>query len=307
MTKVAAGGTKRPDAAAADSSKKQKPKATWPAPGSAEVSLATGGRAGKLPVTVSRADAGLAKSALSQNAPAAGVTNPGRVKVSVADKDAARKAGIDGVLLSVGRSDGVPNPVPAKVEVDYDSFRGAYGGDYAARLHLVELPACALTTPERAECRTQKPLKTKNDTRTAKLSAQISTPGTTETAGKPVQKSMSAAAPAAPSSMVLAATADTSGPTGDYKATSLQPSGSWNAGGSTGAFSWSYNVDVPTVPGGLDPKISLGYSSQAVDGKTAASNTQASWIGDGWSWEPGFIERKYKSCEDDKTGGTNTT
>ncbi|TDU78987.1 intein/intein/RHS repeat-associated protein [Streptomyces sp. KS 21] len=307
VTKVAAGGTKRPDAAAADSSKKQKPKATWPAPGSAEVSLATGGRAGKLPVTVSRADAGLAKSALSQNAPAAGVTNPGRVKVSVADKDAARKAGIDGVLLSVGRSDGVPNPVPAKVEVDYDSFRGAYGGDYAARLHLVELPACALTTPERAECRTQKPLKTKNDTRTAKLSAQISTPGTTETAGKPVQKSMSAAAAAAPSSMVLAATADTSGPTGDYKATSLQPSGSWNAGGSTGAFSWSYNVDVPTVPGGLDPKISLGYSSQAVDGKTAASNTQASWIGDGWSWEPGFIERKYKSCEDDKTGGTNTT
>ncbi|WP_234382011.1 RHS repeat domain-containing protein [Streptomyces sp. XY332] len=307
VTKVAAGGTKRPDAAAADASKKQKPKATWPAPGSAEVSLATGGRVGKLPVTVSRADAGLAKSALSQNAPAAGVTNPGRVKVSVADKDAARKAGIDGVLLSVGRSDGVPNPVPAKVEVDYDSFRGAYGGDYAARLHLVELPACALTTPERAECRTQKPLKTKNDTRTAKLSAQISTPGTTETAGKPVQKSMSAAAAAAPSSMVLAATADTSGPTGDYKATSLQPSGSWNAGGSTGAFSWSYNVDVPTVPGGLDPKISLGYSSQAVDGKTAASNTQASWIGDGWSWEPGFIERKYKSCEDDKTGGTNTT
>lgn len=118
---------------------------------------------------------------------------------------------------------------------------------------------------------------------------------------------MSATAAATPSSMVLAATADTSGPTGDYKATSLQPSGSWNAGGSTGAFSWSYNVDVPTVPGGLDPKISLGYSSQSVDGKTAASNAQASWIGDGWSWDPGFIERKYKSCEDDKTGGTNTT
>ncbi|MEV0990410.1 polymorphic toxin-type HINT domain-containing protein [Streptomyces sp. NPDC049949] len=303
VAKVAPGGAKRPDAAA----KKQKPKTSWPAPGSAEVSLSTGGRAGKLPVKVSPADAGLAKSALLRTGPATGVTDPGRVKVSLADKESARKAGVDGVLLSVGRSDGASNSVPAKVEVDYDAFRDAYGGDYAARLHLVELPACALTTPDRAECRTQKPLKTKNDTRTGRLSAQISTPGTTANAGKPAQKSMSAAAAAAPGAMVLAATADASGPTGDYKATSLQPSGAWNAGGSTGAFSWSYNVSVPTVPGGLEPKIGLGYSSQAVDGKTSASNTQASWIGDGWSWEPGFIERKYKSCEDDKTGGTNTT
>ncbi|MCC0098955.1 hypothetical protein K7B10_30100 [Streptomyces flavotricini] len=302
VAKVATGGAKRPDAAA----KKQKPKTSWPAPGSAEVSLSTGGRAGKLPVKVSPADAGLAKSALLRSSPATGVTDPGRVKVSVADKESARKAGVDGVLLSVGRSDGSPNSVPAKVEVDYDSFRGAYGGDYAARLHLVELPACALTTPDRAECRTQKPLKTKNDTRTGRLSAQISTPGTTANAGKPAQKSMSAAA-AAPGAMVLAATADASGPTGDYKATSLQPSGAWTSGSPTGAFSWSYKVDVPSVPAGLRPTIGLGYSSQAVDGRTAASNTQGSWIGDGWSWEPGFIERRYKSCEDDKTGGTNTT
>ncbi|MEU7552662.1 polymorphic toxin-type HINT domain-containing protein [Streptomyces sp. NPDC044571] len=257
-------------------------------------------------MTVTPADSGFSKSVVDKSSSVVGVTDPGRVKVSLADQKTARKAGVDGVLLSVGRSDGVATSAPAKVEVDYNAFRQAYGGDYAARLHLVELPACALTTPERAECHTQKPLKTKNDTRTGKLSAQISAPGATGAASKSAQTPMSAAA-AASSATVLAATAGASGPTGDYKATSLQPSGSWNAGGSTGAFSWSYNVDIPTVPGGLDPKISLGYSSQSVDGKTSASNTQASWIGDGWNWEPGFVERKYKSCEDDKTGGTNTT
>ncbi|MFD0382797.1 hypothetical protein ACFQ2B_11705 [Streptomyces stramineus] len=78
-------------------------------------------------------------------------------------------------------------------------------------------------------------------------------------------------------------------------------------GGSSGAFNWSYPIAVPAVPGGLQPTIALGYSSQSVDGRTAASNTQPSWIGDGWSWEPGFIERRYKPCNDDKDGGTNKT
>lgn len=211
---------------------------------------------------------------------------PARVKVALADREDARRAGIKGVLLTVGRTDGVKKSVPAKVEVDYSSFRGAYGGDWAARLRLVQLPACALTTPDVAKCRKQTPVATKNDIRSGKLSAHTM---------------------AAPTATVLAATADASGPTGDYKATSLQASGSWSAGGSTGAFTWAHPIGIPTVPGGLEPKVSLGYNSQAVDGRTAASNSQPSWIGDGWSWEPGFIERRYKSCNDDKTGGTNTT
>ncbi|MFD0475452.1 hypothetical protein ACFQ0B_49900 [Nonomuraea thailandensis] len=66
---------------------------------------------------------------------------------------------------------------------------------------------------------------------------------------------------------------------------------------------------MPAVPGGLQPGISLDYSSQAVDGRTAASNNQPSWIGDGWDWQPGYIERRYKACDDDKdkAGATNTT
>ncbi|WP_243878868.1 RHS repeat-associated core domain-containing protein [Streptomyces sp. KS 21] len=303
---VRAGGAKKSDDAATPW---KAPKVSWPATGSAEVELSSvpvgksflsgaaqapaigsgSQQAGKLPVAV-------------YVAPGKAAEAPSKVKVSVAAKDAARKAGIDGVLLSVGRSDGASRSASAQVEVDYNSFRGAYGADYASRLHLVELPGCALTTPERAECRTQKPLQTRNDTRAGKLSAQVATPGSTaKSAG--AQSAASGAAGA----MVLAATAGDSGPTGDYKATSLQPSGSWSSGGSTGGFSWSYGINVPAVPGGQAPQIGLGYSSQSVDGRMSASNSQASWIGDGWNWEPGFIERKYKACNDDKTGGTNTT
>ncbi|MFD4866712.1 RHS repeat domain-containing protein [Streptomyces sp. NPDC058412] len=306
---VRAGGAKKADDAAATPWKA--PKVSWPAAGSAEVDLASASgpasksflsgaargpavgsgspQAGKLPVAV-------------YVAPGKAAEAPSKVKVSVTGKDAARKAGVDGVLLSVGRSDGAAQSASAKVEVDYNSFRGAYGGDYASRLRLVELPACALTTPDRAECRTQKPLQTDNDTRTGKLSAQVTTPSA-KAAG--AQAMSASAAPGG--ATVLAATAGDAGPTGDYKATSLQQSGSWSAGGSTGAFSWSYPVATPSVPGGLAPQISLGYSSQSVDGRTGTSNSQGSWIGDGWNWEPGFIERKYKPCNDDKAGGTNTT
>ncbi|MFD9411015.1 polymorphic toxin-type HINT domain-containing protein [Streptomyces sp. NPDC059989] len=312
VTPVRTGGTKKADAAAAPW---KAPQISWPAAGSAEVDLASDSgpvwksflsgaaqapavgsgsqRAGKLPVAV-------------YVAPGKAAETPSKVKVSLTSKDAARKAGVDGVLLSVGRSDGVGKAASAQVEVDYGAFRGAYGGDYAARLHLVELPACALTTPQRAECRTQNPLPTRNDTRSGTLTAQVNTPGAAVPSANSGRAAMSSASEAA-GMTVLAATAGASGPTGDYKATPLQPSGSWSAGGSSGAFSWSYNVDVPTAPGGLDPKISLGYSSQSVDGRMAASNSQASWIGDGWSWEPGFIERRYKTCNDDKTGSTNTT
>ncbi|WP_425338364.1 hypothetical protein, partial [Streptomyces flavochromogenes] len=94
-----------------------------------------------------------------------------------------------------------------------------------------------------------------------------------------------ASAPAAASGMtVLAATAGPSGSSGSFSATSLEPSGAWSAGGSTGGFTWSYPVGVPTVPGGLKPGVTLGYSSQAVDGRTSASNNQAGWIGDGWGY-----------------------
>ncbi|MEV4440590.1 hypothetical protein AB0K09_16505, partial [Streptomyces sp. NPDC049577] len=195
------------------------------------------------------------------------------------------------------RTDASSGSARLRVQVDYSSFRGAYGGDWASRLRLVQLPACALTAPERPECRVRTPIATTNDVKSGKLTGTVEAgPGATA----PGPRSVSAA-----KATVLAAAADSKGSSGDFKATSLEPSGTWSAGGSSGAFTWTYPVPVPSVPGALQPKVSLGYSSHSVDGRTAASNNQASWIGDGWSWDPGFIERRYKPCNDDKDGGNN--
>ncbi|MEU5088957.1 ricin-type beta-trefoil lectin domain protein [Streptomyces sp. NPDC021356] len=94
--------------------------------------------------------------------------------------------------------------------------------------------------------------------------------------------------------------------TGDFTASPLLSSGGWAAGSSSGAFTYSYDVQVPQTAGGPMPKISLGYSSQSVDGRTSATNNQASWIGDGWDYNPGSITRTYANCrEDSKKAGSN--
>ncbi|MFG3031779.1 RHS repeat domain-containing protein [Streptomyces sp. NPDC048253] len=274
------------------------PKVTWPEPGSVTVQLntatakPTAKKAGSLPFALAAPPANQRTTA----------TAPATATVTLADQKAARKAGVDGLLFSLTRADGSTAAGATSVQVDYNSFKGAYGGDWAARLHVVQLPVCALTTPDKPACRVGKSLATTNNTRTGTLTA---------TAPLPAASSMSTSAKSVASSgaTVLAATAAASGASGDYKATSLKASGSWTAGGSTGGFTWSYPIDTPTVPGGLKPSVSLGYNSQAVDGHTSASNNQPSWIGDGWDWQPGYVERRYKSCEDDKDkdGATNTT
>ncbi|WP_020388301.1 RHS repeat-associated core domain-containing protein [Kribbella catacumbae] len=91
---------------------------------------------------------------------------------------------------------------------------------------------------------------------------------------------------------------------GTSKATSLSQSATWAVSAQSGDFSWSYPLRVPPAPGGLQPNLALSYSSSTVDGRTSATNNQASWAGDGWSLEPGFIERSYSGCADDKEGST---
>ncbi|MFI8091823.1 ricin-type beta-trefoil lectin domain protein [Streptomyces sp. NPDC086080] len=93
---------------------------------------------------------------------------------------------------------------------------------------------------------------------------------------------------------------------GDFTATPLLSAGSWSAGASSGAFTYGYQVQVPETAGGPMPKIALSYSSQSVDGRTSATNNQASWIGDGWDYNPGSITRTYANCrEDSKKSGSN--
>jgi RHS repeat-associated protein len=202
-------------------------------------------------------------------------STPGGVAIQVADRATTARARVTGLLLSLRRTDSGTGTDPVTLAVDYSGFRNAYGGDWADRLRLEVLPACAITTPDRPGCQPGTPLPTRNDTTTGVLSAQV---------------------PAAAAGTVLAADAGPAGPTGDFKATDLAPSGKWAVATQGGDFTWSYPIATPPVPGGTQPDLSLSYSANAIDGHTASTNNQASWIGDGWSLSPGYIERGYKSC-----------
>jgi RHS repeat-associated protein len=257
--------------------------ATWPSAGDADVVIAAAApvkprrpadvgetnfaaprRAGNLPVLVAASDRAR--------------TQETAVRVRVADQDLAHRAGISGVVLSVAPRSGDADKV--SIGVDYSAFRDAVGGSFASRLRLVRLPACVLTTPERAECRTRTPLRSGNDAATHVVTADVALAG---------------------SEQVLAATADSSGSSGSFTASSLAPSGSWGVTDNTGAFTWSYPIELPPAATGkaVEPKIALSYNSAVVDGRTAATNNQSSWIGQGWQYEPGFVERTYRACADD--------
>jgi RHS repeat-associated protein len=203
-------------------------------------------------------------------------------------RQAARALGVAGVVFTLSRSDGQAASGRVHVSLDYSSFAYADGGDYAARLRLVELPSCALTTPRRPACRRQTPLASADNLRTDELGADVTLPGAA-VAGT--------GAGAMDPAVVLAAATSTSGSSGNYSATPLSEAGNWAQGGSSGAFLYSYPIQVPPVPGGLEPDVSLNYDSQMVDGLTSSTNDQASSIGDGWDYSPGYVERDYQSCE----------
>ncbi|MDP4505320.1 RHS repeat domain-containing protein [Nonomuraea turcica] len=167
---------------------------------------------------------------------------------------------------------------PTDVELDYSRLASAYGGSFGSRLRLVRLPACALTTPDVAACRTGTPVQARHDTERKTLTATIESQAATT---------------------VLAAVAGTSSDKGDYSASKLSPSATWNVSEQSGDFSWSYPMRVPPVPGSLEPEVSISYSSGTLDGRTSNTNNQPSWIGEGFGLWPGHIQRGYKPCSDD--------
>src|SRR5580693_1754205 len=232
----------------------KRPAVTWPAAGTATAAAAPAGapaRAGSLPVSVSRP----ARAGDS----AVGSAGSG-VRVTMASRQAAAAEGVAGVIFSVSASSPA-QAGQAHVSLDYSSFAFAGGGDYASRLRLVELPACALTTPGVASCRKQTPLDSSDNVTDFQLAADVTVPAAA--ASSPAI----AAAPA--TAVVLAASTAPSGSAGDFSATPLSEAGTWSEGGSSGAFTYSYPVQVPPVPGALAPQVSLGYNSQSVDGLTS--------------------------------------
>jgi len=279
------------------------PAAAWPVAGSASGAVPKAAAAGEpggrtalsgLPVALRAPRAAANTSATADTSVVASAA--ASVKVTVAGQAAAEKAGVDGILLTAGRSDAKAQPGTVGLEIDYGNYAQGYGGNYGARLHLVQLPACALTTPDVAACRTQTPVAAVND-----AAHQTLTADTVQLPAVAAKSAMTsgASAPVSTSATVLAVTAGASSDGGDYKATSLSPSATWQASPNTGSFSWSYDIPVPAMPGGLSPQVGISYDSGGVDGRTSNTNNQASWLGDGFDLWPGFIERSYKPCSDD--------
>jgi RHS repeat-associated protein len=213
---------------------------------------------------------------------ASATTDSVRAHVELLDHATALAAGVDGVLVHATLPAGV-KPAGVRLSVNYGSFAGSAGGDWAGRLRLVELPACSLIRPGTPACRTVTQLTTHNNVATHQLTTSLVHPNS-----------------------VLAAQAAAQGSTGDYAATPLASSSSWNSGGSSGAFNWSYPLKPPPSAGGLDPSLSIEYDSSSVDGRTASSNNQPSSIGEGFALNPGFISRGFLSCADAMTGGNNS-
>ena len=239
----------------------------WPKAGVAEVDLGTVAlnKVAGTPLSVAAADVAAAEA------------KP-KVKIETFDRDRTRKAGVDGVLFKVSGGS-------TKLEVDYSSFRWAYGGDWASRLRLVQLPECALSTPGKPEC-AAKPVSSRNDPAAGKVTAAEASPS---------------------GGALMALTAGTSSGSGTYSATSLSPSATWAAGSNTGDFTWNYPLRMPPSLDGPTPSLALAYSSSSVDGRMAASNNQPSWIGEGFELGANFIERRYIGCADDMANGNRNT
>ncbi|POX44899.1 hypothetical protein C3488_31370, partial [Streptomyces sp. Ru72] len=218
---------------------------------------------------------------------------PGSVQVKVASHAQALRAGADGMLLGFSRADARRGNGRVRVVIDYSSLAKAYGGGFGSRLRLFQVPACALTTPQLTRCRTRTPISFTNrataDQLTATLTLGSSAGSTPSSGGTFAPMTMSA------DTTTVEVTSGSSGSQGDYAATSLNPSGSWQTSG-TGAFTYSYPIDVPSAVGGNAPSVGLSYDSQSEDGETSARNSQASWVGDGWDYQPGFVERTYRPC-----------
>ncbi|MDX3314913.1 RHS repeat-associated core domain-containing protein [Streptomyces sp. ME08-AFT2] len=272
------------NAVEADRAAKEQKAAHWPKAGTVSIPLDGAKKAGRavaggLPVTVSAV-------------PGKAAATVERVQVTVLDRRATEAAGVRGVLLTAAsRAQG-----NARVTVDYGSFASVYGGGWSGRLRLVKLPGCALTTPQLANCRVQTPLKSANDFSARTLSAAVplgaSGSGATALAG-------------ASGATVLAATAgggagQSASGSGNYAATPLASSSTWEAGGSSGAFTWTYPMLPPKAAAGPSPSLTLSYNSGSVDGRTASTNNQGTSVGEGFELSTtSYIDRQYGSCDDD--------
>ncbi|MQM25018.1 RHS repeat-associated core domain-containing protein [Glycomyces albidus] len=217
----------------------------------------------------------------------AGEHPPASVEIALDSASAA-----DGLHWEIERTDGSTEAGAVAVTFDYDGYRNAGGADWDDRLKLYGADGTEIPSAHNAI----------EGTLTAEIPLAPGRSGggyapAGDTDGGGAQTSTAAA------SVTMAASA--SGANGTFAATSLAPSSTWSAGNPTGDFAWSYPLDTPSSAGGLDPSIAFAYSSSAVDGRNESTNNQPSTIGEGFSFDPGYIERNYTACQMDDEDGAN--
>ena len=238
------------------------PAVVWPASGTADIALPEVTWAARLSGVLPKKAAGTLPVAVGPTA--ADGTSPGTVKVDLLGRRGS------GLLVRLTSAEKAKTGKVA-LELDYRTFRHAYGGDWATRLRLVEASTGAA-------------IPTRN-TGSGTLTADV------------------------PANGLYAMEAAAGGPAGDFSSTQLSPTASWSVGGSSGDFNWQYPMRTPPGTGGPTPQITVGYSSGSVDGRTSGTNNQTSWAGEGFELAPGgSIERRYASCSSkSEQSGNNGT
>ncbi len=287
--------------------KVERRKPVWPKAGSTEVSVPEVGKladAGTLPVKVGQVKG----------------IDVGKVKVETLAPEAARALGGVGIAARLMRADGVTRAGKLQAEFSYAGFRDAFGGDFATRLRLVRVPACAVEVPRPKACVVRPVVvPSRNDVKAGRLVAELEAApaGAVAAAVKPTTPGKDRKAWAAQvardrlaaqlqAGSVYLLSVGMTGPNGNWGATDLKPSGTWQAGTSGGGF--DYDVPLPEAPsvGGDGPDLSLQYDASSVDGQGQWSNNQSSVVGAGWDLSAGFIERRYRRCYVDNFYDDNT-
>ncbi|MFZ3493732.1 polymorphic toxin-type HINT domain-containing protein [Streptomyces sp. 5.8] len=237
-------------------------------------------------------------------APAAGDSSSGEGSLRVEVKEGAktRAAGVQGALIALTNATGESASGKVRVGFDVASWAKTAGANWGDRARVVRLPDCALTTPAAAGCTARTPVASHRDS-AGRLVVEVDAPKTTTPSpSKSSAGAKSAPAPTpqvlAPKAVVLAVEAGPSGASGDFTATPIAPSMSWQAGANAANFTYGYTVEVPSAIAGAGPDVGLAYDSSSIDGRTASTNAQASGFGEGWDWSPGSISRTYKGCKD---------
>ncbi|MFD9409916.1 polymorphic toxin-type HINT domain-containing protein [Streptomyces sp. NPDC059989] len=258
-----------------------------------------------MPVWVAPGKSAKPSAAAGQPQNAAGTQGVGALTVEVKDADRTRAAGVNGALVALTNPAGSAPSGTVKVGLDVAAWATSAGANWADRARVVQLPTCALTTPGAAGCTTRTPVAS-HRAPSGLLVAEVEAPKATAAApaGSSLLKSAPQSAPEsapqvlAAQGVALAVEAGASGASGDFSATPLLPSASWQAGSNAANFTYGYTVEVPSSIAGAGPDVALGYDSSAIDGRTASTNSQAGMFGEGWEWSPGSISRSYKGCAD---------